>query len=30
MKKAVTALYADGSMKKILAKWNMSSTALKR
>ena len=30
MKKAVTALYANGTMKKILAKWKMSSTALKR
>jgi polar amino acid transport system substrate-binding protein len=29
MKKAVTALYANGTMKKILAKWKMSSTALK-
>jgi polar amino acid transport system substrate-binding protein len=30
MKKAVAALYANGTMKKILAKWKMSSTALKR
>jgi polar amino acid transport system substrate-binding protein len=30
MKKAVAKLYADGTMKKILAKWKMSSTAMKR
>jgi polar amino acid transport system substrate-binding protein len=27
-KKAVAAMYADGTMKKILAKWKMSATAL--
>ena len=30
MKKAVANIYADGSMAKILAKWKMSSTAMKR
>ena len=30
MRKAVIVLYANGSMKKILSKWKMSSTALKR
>jgi polar amino acid transport system substrate-binding protein len=30
MKKAVANLYANGTMKKILAKWKMSSTVLKR
>jgi polar amino acid transport system substrate-binding protein len=30
MRKAVTNLYADGTIKKILAKWKMSSTAMKR
>lgn len=30
MKKAVANLYKDGSIKKILAKWKMSSTAMKR
>jgi polar amino acid transport system substrate-binding protein len=29
MKKAVAALYKNGSIKKILAKWKMSSTAMK-
>src|SRR5262245_1327110 len=28
VKKAVAAMYADGAMKKILAKWKMSATAL--
>ena len=30
MKKAVANLYSDGTIKKILAKWKMSSTAMKR
>jgi polar amino acid transport system substrate-binding protein len=30
MKKAVAALYSDGKMKSILAKWQMSGMALKR
>jgi polar amino acid transport system substrate-binding protein len=30
MKKAVAALYSDGKMKTILAKWQMSGMALKR
>jgi polar amino acid transport system substrate-binding protein len=30
MKKAVANLYADGTMTKILAKWKMSTTAMKR
>jgi polar amino acid transport system substrate-binding protein len=30
VKKAVDAMYADGAMKKILAKWKLSSTALKK
>ena len=29
VRKAVAAMYADGTMKKILAKWKMSATALK-
>jgi polar amino acid transport system substrate-binding protein len=29
IQKAVTAMYADGTMKKILARWQMSATALK-
>ena len=29
MKKAVANLYSDGEMTKILAKWKMSSTAMK-
>src|SRR5919204_4312646 len=30
IKKAIAAMYADGAMKKILAKWEMSATALKQ
>lgn len=30
VRKAVNAMYADGSMVKILAKWKMSATALKK
>jgi polar amino acid transport system substrate-binding protein len=30
VQKIVTKMYADGSMKKILAKWKMSATALKK
>jgi len=30
MKKAVANIYADGTIKRILAKWKMSSTAMKR
>jgi polar amino acid transport system substrate-binding protein len=30
IQKAVDAMYADGTMKKILAKWQMSATALKK
>jgi polar amino acid transport system substrate-binding protein len=30
VQKAITAMYADGTMKKILAKWKMSATALKK
>lgn len=30
VQKAVAAMYADGTMKKILAKWKMSATALKK
>ena len=30
IKKAIDAMYADGTMKRILAKWNMSATALKK
>jgi polar amino acid transport system substrate-binding protein len=30
VKKAVDAMYADGTMKKILARWEMSATALKQ
>jgi polar amino acid transport system substrate-binding protein len=30
IQKAVNAMYADGTMKKILAKWKMSATALKK
>jgi polar amino acid transport system substrate-binding protein len=30
IQKAITAMYADGTMKKILAKWQMSATALKK
>jgi polar amino acid transport system substrate-binding protein len=29
IQKAVSAMYADGTMKKILARWQMSATALK-
>ena len=29
-RKAVAAMYADGSMQKILKKWKMSATALKK
>ena len=30
VRKAVAAMYADGTMQKILAKWKMSATALKK
>ena len=30
VQKAVNSMYADGAMKKILAKWKMSATALKK
>jgi polar amino acid transport system substrate-binding protein len=30
VRRAVNAMYADGTMKKILARWNMSATALKK
>jgi polar amino acid transport system substrate-binding protein len=30
VRKAVAAMYADGTMKRILAKWKMSATALKK
>ena len=30
VRKAVAAMYADGTMQKILAKWKMSGTALKK
>jgi polar amino acid transport system substrate-binding protein len=30
VQKAVTAMYKDGTMKRILAKWKMSATALKK
>ncbi len=30
VQKAVDAMYADGTMKKILARWQMSATALKK
>ena len=30
VRKAVTSMYADGTMKKILAKWQMGAFALKR
>jgi polar amino acid transport system substrate-binding protein len=30
VQKAVASMYADGTMKKILAKWKMSATALKK
>jgi polar amino acid transport system substrate-binding protein len=30
MKKAIDAMYADGTMKKILAQWDMSAAAMKK